>query len=255
MPEASAASSSPAVSPGAWAAATRASLELGPAVLSHRVIERLAPQVMPRWRSTPMAMPALFRLRPAGGGRLGRRASLGRWPACWPALEWACPQRLPMDRDRRPTDTPFFPRDLVAKLLAAVSEQPADLACAASQRPGAPGHRPVAGGAARTICAGAPRGRRAQGRPVDANATSSPRSTFPPRRLRSVLQRQPAGRHRRGRPHPQGVPAVTRNLLGIVGFKNAGKTTLTERLVEELDGARLPHLDRQTCPSCLRHRS
>lgn len=39
---------------------------------------------------------------------------------------------------------------------------------------------------------------------------------------------------------------MTRKLLGIVGFKNAGKTTLTERLVKELAG-------RGYCVSTIKH--
>src|SRR5262245_1408551 len=50
----------------------------------------------------------------------------------------------------------------------------------------------------------------------------------------SVLQRQPAAGSQGGRGAFGKLHAVTQKLLGIAGFKNAGKTTLTERLVEEL---------------------
>jgi molybdopterin-guanine dinucleotide biosynthesis protein B len=40
---------------------------------------------------------------------------------------------------------------------------------------------------------------------------------------------------------------MTHNVFGIIGWKNSGKTTLTERLVVEL--SRLEDLDRQACAS------
>src|SRR5690606_3073698 len=56
------------------------------------------------------------------------------------------------------------------------------------------------------------------------------------RRGRSVLQRQHAGRPGDRRPPARGDRAMTQRVFGVAGWKNSGKTTMTERLVAELSG-------------------
>src|SRR3954452_2772339 len=54
------------------------------------------------------------------------------------------------------------------------------------------------------------------------------------RRNRSFLQHQCAGRSCPGRTAVAEHVAMNRRIFGITGWKNSGKTTLTERLVAEL---------------------
>ena len=49
---------------------------------------------------------------------------------------------------------------------------------------------------------------------------------------------------------------MSQKVIGVTGFKNSGKTTLVERLVEELDRTRLEaHLHHQARASYIRYRS
>ncbi len=73
-----------------------------------------------------------------------------------------------------------------------------------------------------------------------------------PRRGRAVLQRQHARRPRARRGDAGGARAV--RVYGVTGWKNSGKTTLVERLVAEITGARLQRLDAQARPPRLRRR-
>ena len=69
-------------------------------------------------------------------------------------LDWAAAHRPDCpDVVSVPTDAPFLPRDLVARLLRERKTAGADLACAASGGQAASGRRAVAGAAARFACA------------------------------------------------------------------------------------------------------
>jgi molybdopterin-guanine dinucleotide biosynthesis protein A len=106
-------------------------IELAGASMLDRVIARLRPQVAEMainangdpQRFSSCRLPVLPDPVPGFAGPLAGVLA---------GLEWASLSRCRWIVTIA-TDTPFFPRDLVARLLAAVSEQSADLACAGSQ--------------------------------------------------------------------------------------------------------------------------
>ena len=141
-------------------------------------------------------------------------------------------------------DTPFFPCDLVERLLEVAQGMTHPLVLAATPRPENertkslsrsglirhPHLRPLAGGPAGRSARRAER-RAAQGGAVDRQ-TRWPRG--PVRRSRrSFLQRQHPRRPATGAGHAKGQRM---NVYGVVGWKNAGKTGLMERLVTEITG-------------------
>ena len=107
-------------------------LELGGRPILDRVLERLRPQVrmtalnangdasrFARWN-----LPVTPDVLPGNPGPLvGVLTALDWTFANIPGLRWTATV---------PTDTPFLPRDLVARLLGAVEARGADMACAAS---------------------------------------------------------------------------------------------------------------------------
>ena len=167
-------------------------------------------------------------------------------------------------RDRRARlltvagDTPFFPHDLAARLADAVAGRPDRIAVAASGGRRHPVFAlwPVsleadlsdflAESATFSVAAFLERHRNGKRRLSDGDRRRQ--------NARPVLQRQHAGRPCRGGGDPARTKAMTQRVFGITGWKNSGKTTLTEKLVAELTPARLESLDRQARASRLRHR-
>ena len=141
---------------------------------------------------------------------------------------------------RHPPPRPDFDQP-VARLLA---EHPKGHPAPWGPSPARPAARPAAspGGAFAPSAPAA--GSSAPWYPASARSCRTPSAprcrapAAPPHR------KEPSAPGLRGR----GLGGSRMRVFGVVGWKNNGKTTLVERLVEPPDGARLPGLDRQARP-------
>ena len=134
-----------------------------------------------------------------------------------------------------PTDTPFFPADLGASLSEALQGNAPALAASNGRRHPAVGLWPV-DLAARLhdfLLSGATYKVSAFANSCNAVVVDFPMIALVRRQPRSVLQRQQPGRPGFCRNTCWRIAAMSGAVFGITGWKNSGKTTLTERLVAE----------------------
>lgn len=210
-------------------------IEVGGRPILATVIERLAPQVSlvilnangDPARFAAFGLPVVADTAPGYAGPLAGVLAAMRWAQVHaPGAIWVATAA---------TDTPFFPPDVVARLIDAVQDQGGDLACAAS---GGRRH-PVFGLWPVRLADDLERAMTVEGvRKVDA---------FTGRHRLAVAEfaAEPADPFFNVN-SPEDVAEAARiggrllscgrKVIGVAGFKNAGKTTLVERLVRELAG-------------------
>ena len=226
----------PAAGRRAWAAATRACELLGGRPLLAHVLDRLAPQASAVAISANGDPGALRAIRPAGAGRYGSQAISARWPACSPACNGrkASAQRICCQHADRHA------------VLSRGSRRRAGRSRDSAGRAGACRFgRPAASGRRRCGRSRSPAGSRdflrvghdLQGlglrrrlrcgrrRVPDDRACAAAAS------IRSSTSTRPADLAQ-AETLLEEIAAMTR-VFGITGWKNSGKTTLTEKLVAE----------------------
>ncbi len=206
-------------------------VEVGGRTILEAVIDRLKPQVSrvilnangDPARLAAFGLPVVADAVPGFAGPLaGVHAALAWTRANVPEARWVATVA---------TDTPFFPADLVQRLLAAVKHQGAELACAASGGQAHPvfGLWPVSMTDALETALVEEGVRKvdvftARYRLATADYEAAPVDPF-----FNVNRPDDIAEAKR-------LAAGRQKVIGVAGFKNAGKTTLVERLVRELTG-------------------
>ena len=137
-----------------------------------------------------------------------------------------------------PTDSPFIPDDLVVRLLAASEQYPSRPALATSggRRHPVVGLWPVAlaGRLLDFLTSGATYKVSAFADACDAVAVDFPMIALAGRAIDPFFNVNTPDDLAEAGSDPEGAPAMTLRVFGITGWKNSGKTTLTEKLVAEL---------------------